>query len=143
MKTYTGTRSVHQRIITVNGEPLRAIYTQGDRRSVPFEWGNESAGAKHLAQAILRDSGADGSMHLHAHHFVIEILSKLPTPWMFTSVDIEKWRRLKNMVEPSLRRASSSLRRSEAAPRLALLRPSDFPNFPVDPSKRERCKRAS
>jgi hypothetical protein len=117
------------------------MFPNDDRRSVCFGWGNESPGTKHLAQAILLDYAGENAMRRHAHDFMIEVVSKLPTPWSFESDKIAKWLKRKNEVGQSVQKACSAPPRSEEPPPPTVpLRPSDFPNFPVDPLKRDRPK---
>jgi len=106
---------------------------------VPFEWGKESPGATHLAEALLTDCVGASAAKLLAQEFASSKLAKLPTPWEFTCAEIKKWHKIRSNIGSSTQRAgwgSSELR--ERPPSSVELSPSDFPDFPVDPLKRTR-----
>jgi hypothetical protein len=138
MKAYTGASSGSQRSVAVDGQPLRLVWP-GHRRGAPFEWGEESLGAEHLAEAILLDNAGEDAMRVFGHEFMMQVVSKLPTPWSFSSDEIQKWLKLRTIVGLSVQKACYALSGSEDSPPPAEpLRPSDIPKFPVDPVKHDR-----
>ncbi len=138
MKVYRGKSDGGQKTVTVNGQPLAARYASNDRRNVPFDWGIESPGARHLAEAILADcTGAKTAPPL-AHDFAKE-LATWRADWETTSEEIEKWLKIKCAIGRSIQQASwTPSAFAEPAPSAVPLRPGDFPNFPVDPLKQHR-----
>jgi len=137
MKTYKGTRSGGQYLVTVDGQPLRVRYPSGDRRNAPFEWARESPGTEHLAQAMLFDCAGPEAALRHAHDFAAEVVSRLPPDWETTAGEIEKWLKLKNVIGHSLQRACWAPSVSgELRPPAEAWRAEDLPDFPVDRLKR-------
>lgn len=138
MITYTGAMSGSQRNVTVDDRPLRLVWP-GHRRGAPFEWGEQSLGAEHLAEAILLDNAGEGAMRLFGHEFMVQVVSELPTPWSFSSDEIQKWLKIRTIVGLSVQKACAAPSGSEdPAPPAESLRPTDFPKFPVDPLKHRR-----
>ncbi len=141
MKTYRGQISGGQCSVTVDGQPLRMIYPKGNRWFFPFEWGIESPGSEHLAQAILFDCVAETAMRRLGRAFMIQHVSRLPTLWTIQSNEIEKWVKIRVRTGHSVQKTCFAAPGSEAPPPPAQpLRSSDFPTFPVDPLKRNRPK---
>jgi hypothetical protein len=140
MKIYRGKSNGGRRIVTVNGKPLAPRYASNDRRNVPFDWGIESPGTRHLAEALLADCAGARTPRFLAHEFASQVVSKLPLSWEFRADEIEKWLRLRATVGRSAQQAAQRAiwghsAFAEAAPSPVPLRPGDFPSFPVDPVK--------
>ena len=137
MKVYRGKIDGRQKIVTVNGRPLAMRYFSNERRNVPFDWGIESPGAQHLAEALLTDCAGANPADFLVQDFAREVVSQLPADWEFKSEEVEKWRRIKCAVGQSVQKAIHAPSAfAESPPSLVLRSPSDSPNFPVDPSKR-------
>jgi Family of unknown function (DUF6166) len=139
MKVYKGKSDNGRKTVSVDDKPLAALYPSNPRRNVPFDWGIESPGSRHLAEALLADCTGKKVPGFLAKDFEIEVISKLPARWEFKSEKIEKWLRIKQEVYRSVPPADGvGSASAEAAPPPVLLRPSDFPDFPVDPLKQHR-----
>ena len=106
MKVYRGKSDGGHKTVTVNRQPLATLYASNERRNVPFDWGIESPGARHLAGALLADCTGAKSEPPLANDFAIEVVSKLPTDWEITSEMIEKWLRNRYWIGESVQQAS-------------------------------------
>jgi hypothetical protein len=136
MKTYTGAIDSNQPSVTVDGQPIRPVWP-GHRRGAPFEWGKQSPGAEHVAEAILLDYAGENPMRVFAHVFMKQVVSELPTTWSFSSEAIQKWLNVQLLIGLSIQKTCSALPGSEEPPPPAEpLRPSDFPTFPKGNTKR-------
>jgi len=139
MKIYIGKSDGGQRTVTVDGQPSVPRYASSKRRNVPFDWGIESPGSRHLAEELLADCAGVRTSRFVADHFATKVVSKLPANWVINSGEVEKWLRLTHKIGHSIQQAinePSSV--AEAAPSSVALRPKDFPDFPINPLKLHR-----
>ena len=131
---YKGKSDAGRKTVSVDGKPLTAIYPLNHRRYVSFDWGIESPGARHLAGSLLADCSGKLVQDFLARDFEIACVSHLRARWELKSEEIEKWLRIKKIAPVSAARSTSA----EAAPPAVVLRPNEFPDFPVDPVKAHR-----